>query len=152
MRGRSSSKRIVKAAPVGANVSRISYWKCKHIGSVAKVSNDLVCGGGLPCNAVRIDRIHDLHAAAPSAKLTDDLQRVVKVATDRDHLCPCGKGLQQLPCGDLPCWKQHNRLNPRGGGVCGGGCRGVASAGADHGASARLQSLRHRHHHAAILE
>jgi hypothetical protein len=107
---------------------------------------------GLPRDAVRIDGVHNLHAASRGTELADDVERVVEVATNRDHLRSCGKGLEQLPCGDLPGREQYDRLDPRGGGVCGGGCGGVASTRADHGAGARLHGLRHSHHHAAILE
>ena len=57
----------------------------------------------------RVDAVHDLHLAG-LAQFSDDSQRVVKIALDRDRRRAVHQRLRQFAQRDLAVWQQHDAL------------------------------------------
>ena len=150
-RGATRGVVLAKTLPVRGDVAGVADRQEQIVGGVAEGVDDLKGRGLLALQPVRVDRVHQ-GDGVPAGQVAHGLQRGVEAAFERDHLGAVHKRLRELVHGDLARGDDHDGADAHACGIGGHRCGCVASRSAHQNAAAGLERLRHRNHHAAVLE
>ena len=142
---------LAEAAPPRGDVAGVADGDRERTRRLAELLDHLEGRGLLALDPVRVDRVHELDRVL-LRKLADEGERVVEVASDRDHARAVHQRLGELADRDLALGDDDGAAHPGPRRVGGGACRRVAGRGADHGLSAAAGRARDGDGHAAVLE
>ena len=140
-----------EASPVGGDVAGVADGNREDVGRLAEHVDDLEGAGLLALDAVGVDRVDDGDRQV-LGQFARQVERLVEVAADLQHLRAVDDGLGQFALGDLALGDQDDAVHAGLAGVGRGRGRRIAGRSADDGLGAVGLGLGDRHRHAAVLE
>ncbi|MBA7649090.1 hypothetical protein ES703_56884 [subsurface metagenome] len=138
-------------APVGGYVARVAHRHGLIGGTITQYINYLKSTGCLPFNPVGVDGVDNFHRKG-SDEIANNLQRLIEIALNRDHLGSTRRDMRQLPQGNLSLRQEHNAAQTGPGSIGGSGSSRVSRRGAYYRPGALFHGLRYCQGHTAILE